>query len=330
MKIFVIFTGGTIGSSKIGEVISPDRSCGYALLDMYNRIYGGVDFTTAEPYTILSENLCGENLNQLSDCINKCDIDSFDGIIVTHGTDTLQFTSAFLGLVFADFPKPIVVVSANYPLEDKRSNGFVNFLAAVEFIRSGCGSGAFVAYTNSGEAPKIHYAAKLLAHPAYSDEVRSIHDEIYAVHNLSAQLNDNNAPAPDCVQSFAYNLESGNSTVYDLRKQLNLPQNKKLSSRSGILWLKSYVSMTYPKITSDIKAVLLEGYHSGTLNTLNEELKDFCRQAEIRGVPVYLTGAEKGFYYESKLMFDELKIRVLPPVPPATAYVWLWLNLSNA
>lgn len=329
MKIFVIFTGGTIGSSKKGGVISPDSSCRYALLDMYNQINSDVDFTAACPYTILSENLCGENLNQLSDCINECDIDSFDGIIVTHGTDTLQFTSAFLGLVFADFPKPIVVVSANYPLDDERSNGLVNFSAAVDFIRSGRGNGAFVAYTNSGEAPKIHYAAKLLAHPAYSDEVRSIHDEIYAVHNLSAQLNDNNAPAPDCVQSFAYNLESGNSTVYDLRKQLNLPQNKKLSSRSGILWLKSYVSMTYPKITSDIKAVLLEGYHSGTLNTLNEELKDFCRQAEIRGVPVYLIGSEKGFFYESKLMFDELKIRVLLPVAPTTAYVWLWLKLSN-
>lgn len=313
MKILVIFTGGTIGSSKKGEVISPDSSCGYALLDMYNKINDEVDFTTACPYTILSENLCGENLNQLSDCINSCDIDSFDGIIVTHGTDTLQFTSAFLGLVFADFPKPIVLVSANYPLEDERSNGFVNFSAAVEFIRSDCGNGAFVAYTNNGESPKIHYAANLLAHPAYSDEVRSIHDEFYGevVYNM-------------CIENEQCD------TACDLSKQLGLPQGRRLSSRSGILWLRSYVSMTYPQITSDIKAILLEGYHSGTLNTQSTKLKDFCKQAEALNIPVYLTGAEKGFYYESKLMFDELKIRVLPPVPPITAYVWLWLKHSNA
>ena len=32
---------------------------------------------------------------------------------------------------------PIVLVSANYPLDDSRSNGFENFVGAIDFIKSG-------------------------------------------------------------------------------------------------------------------------------------------------------------------------------------------------
>ena len=83
--------------------------------------------------------------------------------------------------------------------------------------------------------------------------------------------------------------------------------------------------MTYPQITQETKAVLFEGYHSGTLNTNGDELIKYCAEAEKCGVPVYLTGAEKGFFYESKLMFEKLKINVLPPASPIAMYMKLWM-----
>ncbi len=83
--------------------------------------------------------------------------------------------------------------------------------------------------------------------------------------------------------------------------------------------------MTYPQIRQGTKAVLLEGYHSGTLNTDGSELTKFCAEAEKCGVPVYLTGAEQGFFYESKLMFEKLKIEVLPPASPIAMYMKLWM-----
>ena len=177
MRILVVFTGGTIGSTKTDGVISPDKSNSYLLLDLYEKFDRSVDFVCVEPYTILSENLSGENLCLLYDCITANDFEKYDGVIVTHGTDTLQYTSAFLSYLFGLCKIPIVLVSANYPLADKRSNGFYNFRAAVDFVRAKLGKGVFVAYKNYGENPKIHLASRIIAHNAYDDKIQSVFNE---------------------------------------------------------------------------------------------------------------------------------------------------------
>ncbi len=313
MKILTIFTGGTIGSARRGApesgVISPDSACSYALLNMYSSSHGDVEFETACPYTILSENLRAENLNSLCDCISARDLSAFDGVIVTHGTDTLQYTSSFLGFAFADSKTPVVLVSANYPLEDKRSNGFANFTAAVDFIRSKEGVGVFAAYKNNGENPRIHRAQRLLAFDAYSDRLKSVFGEYYG------EIIDGKF-----VKNTAYS-EDENTFAPALPIRLCEP--------SGIIFIRPYVSMTFPKLSRDTKAVLLEGWHSGTLPTDDDSFVQFCKCAESIKIPVYLTGAQSGFFYESKLKFDELNIRVLPPVSPIAAYMRLWLEISQ-
>lgn len=55
MKILVVFTGGTIGCVRKGEVLSPDNEQKYMLTQMYLDRYSDVDFDTAEPYTVLSK-----------------------------------------------------------------------------------------------------------------------------------------------------------------------------------------------------------------------------------------------------------------------------------
>ena len=92
-----------------------------------------------------------------------------------------------------------------------------------------------------------------------------------------------------------------------------------------MLKISATVGMQYPEITENVKAVLLEGFHSGTLNTDGKALNDFCKKAKELNLPVFLTGACKGFYYESKLKFDELNIKVLPPASPIAMYIKLWL-----
>ena len=52
----------------------------------------------------------------------------------------------------------------------------------------------------------------------------------------------------------------------------------------------------------------------------------FCLGAEREGVPLFLTGSEEGFDYESKQAFDELGINVLPPMSPTAAYAMLLLK----
>ena len=148
MKILTVFTGGTIACSSENNVLSPDKENGYMLLDMYRELDRETEFDTARPYIILSENLQAETLDALYYCIGGYDLSEYDGVIVCHGTDTLQYTGAFLSYRFGLCKTPIVLVSANYPLDHRRSNGFENFCAAVGFIKSGQGRGGFCAVRN--------------------------------------------------------------------------------------------------------------------------------------------------------------------------------------
>lgn len=305
-KICVVFTGGTIGSSREDGVISPNRANASLLLNLYNRNYGGeAVLDPVVPYTILSENMDAEHLKALRACIAERLGGKYDGIIVTHGTDTLQYTAAYLDYVFASAPVPIVLVSANYPLEDQRSNGTVNFTSAVEFIRSGGCKGVFAAYCNSGEAfTAIHRGVELLPHRPLDDGVFSLFNNVYGRVRGGVFVKN-----PHYLEQ-----ERADLSEYEL------------SGR--VLYLRPYVGMTYPDIPDDTKAVLLEGWHSGTLPTAVPALRDFCGRAGEKKVPVWLTGSAEGFEYESKRDFGKLGIRVLPPMAPAASYMRLWLKGS--
>ncbi|MFT4086470.1 MAG: asparaginase [Gordonia sp. (in: high G+C Gram-positive bacteria)] len=52
------------------------------------------------------------------------------GVVVTHGTDTLEET-AFLADVFADDPRPVVFTGAQYPADHPDSDGPANIAAAI-------------------------------------------------------------------------------------------------------------------------------------------------------------------------------------------------------
>lgn len=311
MKILAVFTGGTIGSKKVCGVISPDSESSYKLLEMYSEKDRTVEFTTVQPINILSENNNGKILTQLYKCISSYDLSRFDGVIVAHGTDTLQYTAAYLSYAFGLCKTPIVLVSANFPLDDRRSNGFRNFCGAVALIRSRKGRGVFVSYANTPyDVTDIHRASRVLPHSPYEDFIFSIFEKC-AYENY-------------CDGSFEkckfYKEKSDKISMSDCTE---------LEETSDVLYLRPYVGMTFPQIAQGTKAILLEGYHSGTLNTNGSELTKFCFDADNLGVPVYLTGAEKGFYYESKLLYDRLNIKVLPPASPIAMYMKLWMLKKN-
>lgn len=308
MKILTVFTGGTIGSAKTGGVISPDEKNSYKLLEMYSKKDKTVEFTTVQPFNILSENMNGKTLTALYDCISSFDLSKFDGVIVAHGTDTLQYTAAYLSYAFGLCRTPIVLVSANYPLENRHSNGFKNFCGAVELIKHGKGRGVFVSYTNSPyDVTELHRASRILPHSPYEDYIFSIADNsVYAIYS-----------ADDDFEKCRYYNE--------VKDKVSLADCTELKEQSDVMYVRPYVGMAFPKIADGTKAVLLEGYHSGTLNTSGIAMHNFCKTTKEMGIPVFLTGAQNGFYYESKLLFDELNIKVLPPASPIAMYMKLWM-----
>ena len=303
-KLLTVFTGGTIGITRANGAISPDGKNFALLLELYQKKYGAADFDSVAPYTVLSENLSADNLKLLRRCVSENLNKGYDGVIVTHGTDTLQYTAAYLDLTLGmQTPVPVVLVSANYPLADSRSNGLLNFAAAVDFIKTSGERGVFVSYHNTaGEFAAIHRGADVLPHLPLDDSVYSLF----------------NAPF-GAVQNGVFVKNS----AYTEREREDLSACE-LSGR--VLYLRAHPGMVFPEISADTKAVLLEGFHSGTLPTDNDECVRFCRAANAQGIPLYLTGGQAGFEYASKQAFAELGIKVLPPMSPVAAYMRLWLK----
>ncbi|MCM1381872.1 MAG: asparaginase, partial [Muribaculaceae bacterium] len=249
MKILIVFTGGTIGSAVRGNFISADKKTPYKLIAEYEKIYGiDFEFDTVQPYTELSENNTGETISALIKCLKE-NIKNYDGVIVTHGTDTLQYTAAALSYAFGNNSVPVCIVSANYIIGDKRSNGLINFRGAVNFLRKKIG-GVWVIYKNP-DSPQtaVHRGTRLIESQTFSDCFYSVGNSFYGHFDDSENFvkNENYKEFPDEIPPI-------------------IP--KKIEEKCDfILRIFPYVGMDFPQINSKIKYVIMGTFHSGTINT---------------------------------------------------------------
>ena len=177
MRILFVFTGGTIGSTLSGDIISTDEGKSYRIIEAYRERFGiDFEYDMLEPYTALSENNTGDTVRCLCECVRAHIRDGCDGIIVTHGTDTLQYSSAALGYCLGLDSVPVCIVSSNRPIEHARANALDNLHAAVLFIRESRGRGCFTVYRNdTSDKVLVHRATRLLFGVSFSDEVASVY-----------------------------------------------------------------------------------------------------------------------------------------------------------
>ncbi|MGN0495404.1 MAG: asparaginase domain-containing protein [Lachnospiraceae bacterium] len=328
MKIGVIFTGGTIGSAvNENGYISTKGKDYYLLLDMYRKKRGDQhEFITKSPYCILSENLQQTQLVQLIQSVDELLEEKVDGIIVTHGTDTLQYTAGILGYVFSEAAIPVLLVSSNYVLANPAANGFCNFDYAMEFIKGAYGKGVFVSYCNTGDNPKIHRATRLMAPLSYSDDVYSIENSYYGYFYGET----GNVKGEDNGVIFRKNKEA-EENIHSLSMFQNMDKKEielnKLSDM--ILQVKPYVGMNYPELTQNVKAILHDSYHSGTIGITGELIR-FAKEAKELHIPFYLVGlSSKVTTYETVSMYEEYGIIPLFDTAYIAQYCKLWLGLSN-
>lgn len=293
MKLALIFTGGTISGEVKNNSVSPSQKTKSILTEALDK---DIFVESFQPYYILSEQLDGEYLTKLISCIGKRLAENFDGIIITHGTDTLQYSAAAAAIAFGESKIPVVFVSSNYILSDSRSNGLSNFKYAVKFIKEKIG-GVFVSYKNENH-PEFFLADSLLSHSPYSDKLTSVSPVFGYFEN-------------DSFKRTLFNYQKRNEGIFTLTK------------KSHVLWIKAYPGMEIPN-TDGYKAVLIESYHSGTLPTADAEFIGFCKNSSV---PIYICGVSGEIEYESMKVYEQLNVVVLKKTSPIYAYISLWKDL---
>ncbi|MBQ4645596.1 MAG: asparaginase [Clostridia bacterium] len=306
MKIAVIITGGTIGSRTNDKWITVDATTKYDLLKHYENDKD-ITFKTFSPYNILSENLSAKELNMLQKELCERLSENYDGIIVTHGSDTLQCTSTAIEMAFGNCSIPVIFVSADYPLDNEKSNGYPNFRCAVEFIKNKIANGVFVSYKNDDELiTNIHIPSRILMHNELNANIYSIDRKPFAEFNGEFKINN-----------------------------VNIPENREITGivnyadDSQILVIPNMPGQSYSYNLDNTKAILFKSYHSATLNTANKKFVAFCKKATEMNIPMFVLGPESDTNYESTKVFKDLNINILPYGTFISAYMKLWAKIST-
>lgn len=141
-KILLLTTGGTIASLPGGEGLEPRRSEVMELaLEQLRNFY---DITVDDVMCLDSSNITPGEWQLIARRIFE-DRVGFDGIVVSHGTDTMAYTASAITFMLPDIDLPVVFTGSQLPLADMLSDGPANLRTAFAMAASGH-PGIFLAF----------------------------------------------------------------------------------------------------------------------------------------------------------------------------------------
>ena len=260
-KILVLFTGGTIGSITTDGIIDVEREGKYAVVEAYKSAYGDdVEFECRQVLNILSENMGFSGWEKIIHEINSIDTALYSGVILTHGSDTLAYTSALLGMYFRHFDIPLFIIASNKPIGEKGSNGLFNFTSAVGLIKEGKYKGVFTLYE------RVMLPTRVI-------------------------------PADTCRDRFGvFNGVSEN--MLSRPRERIFHNDVKFEKR--VLFIEGYPAMDFECFVpnEDTAAVLYSPYHSATACTDVSEgksyaLTEFIKRCITKNIMVYICGLKR-------------------------------------
>lgn len=133
-NILLIHTGGTIAMSEDQQTGTVSTSSTHPLvkdqvfLKKYANVEEEIMFYLPSPY------ITPQHMLEIGNYIQHR-LDEFDGVVITHGTDTLEETAYFLDL-YVQTKKPIVITGAMRSSNEIGSDGLYNLICAIRVATS--------------------------------------------------------------------------------------------------------------------------------------------------------------------------------------------------
>lgn len=135
-KILLIHTGGTIAMVEDKETggVKPRET--NPLSEKANELNKIADLIIEEPFQLPSPHITPREMMKLKHLIEeKLASDNISGVVITHGTDTLEETAYFLDLT-VNTELPIVLTGAMRSSNEIGSDGLYNLLTALRVASS--------------------------------------------------------------------------------------------------------------------------------------------------------------------------------------------------
>ncbi len=139
-KLHLIATGGTIACmpSKNGLVPGLDAK------DLLGYIPNGENIGCTDLFSMDSSNIQPEEWQQMAMTVMEAR-EHCDGIVITHGTDTMAYTASMLSFMLRNIDIPVVLTGSQHPIVRPDSDGRTNLKNAVTAARSLPG-GVYIAF----------------------------------------------------------------------------------------------------------------------------------------------------------------------------------------
>jgi len=131
-KLAIISTGGTIAcrvdyrSGAVHPALSADD-----LYSVFPELSQSARIETEILYQVFSEDMTPKHWSGLAEAVAKHIGGGAQGVIITHGTDTLAYSAAALSFALRDLPVPVVLVGSQRSSDRPSSDAATNLLGAV-------------------------------------------------------------------------------------------------------------------------------------------------------------------------------------------------------
>lgn len=325
-KILLLFTGGTIGSVKVyneiqkkhiimqpceARKLSTDIKDSISLLlDEFKKKFPNYkeEFVTQTIMETLSENMTLDNWAHLTRSLKDCDFSEYEGIILTHGTDTLGYTANYLSMILSNIKVPLILVSSNYEITDPRANGIKNLKGAIDFIEQTHLPGVYVSYNYNNET-KLIYGSRIKQCSSIVDDFSGISPHLpnmkpLAIIKEDGDININDGELYQKIISRCEKIDEENNLI-----------NKISVLNKDIMVINPYVGLNYQLIpTGNEDAILHTLYHSGTACSIgfsNYSVLNFIKKCKEKNIDLYfgpMYGNENRDIYSTTNEFNECDI----------------------
>ncbi|MDR6999637.1 asparaginase [Neobacillus niacini] len=222
-KILLLATGGTIASVEGNEGLVPGLSI-EELLNFLPETFNNMEVDGKILMNIDSTNLQPEQWGKIADAVYTHYHD-YDGFVITHGTDTLAYTSSALSYMLHGLEKPVVLTGSQVPISFKKTDAKRNVVDALRFALEDIG-GVFIVFDGRvilgtraiKMRTKSYDAFESINHPyvAYvnKDEVKYQWKPVFTAKKLSLNTNL-------CTDVFLMKLYPGTKPeIFDSLKDL--------------------------------------------------------------------------------------------------------------
>lgn len=135
-KLLLLTTGGTIASADTEAGLAPTIT-GAGLTAFVGSMLSAFDVEVQDILRLDSSNMQPEEWEFIARTIHGC-WEAYDGVVLTHGTDTMAYTAAALSFLLQGIPIPVVLTGAQrpYPSFERRHGQ-----SAHSFCHGGSGRG---------------------------------------------------------------------------------------------------------------------------------------------------------------------------------------------